>query len=147
MKKLILAFSCLLLMVLFFAACKKNHHGGPEYGLAGNWHEIGSTSGQSLSLTFSVGYTFGSSAIAGATALKYSGTYSLKGNALSVTATEMSVQEPGKTMQTTVVDHELFPEATYHISNDTLTLTYQTYKAVWPKVPTTIKFRKVTTVN
>ncbi|WEA00577.1 hypothetical protein [Mucilaginibacter sp. SJ] len=49
---------------------------------------------------------------------------------MRVTATEMSVQEPGKSVQTTAVSDELFPEATYSIKNDTLKLTYQTHKAV-----------------
>lgn len=147
MKKSPLTFTCLLLTAMCFIACKKSHPVVPENLLAGNWHEIGSASGQSLSLNFSKEYAFGSAALVAGTSMKYSGTYTLKGKVLSVTATEMSVQEPGKSLQTTTISQVLFPEATYSISNDTLTLNYQTYTAVWPRVPVTVKFRKLIMID
>ncbi|WP_420477354.1 hypothetical protein, partial [Noviherbaspirillum sp. ST9] len=110
--------------------------------LAGDWSEIGS-SGQSLSLKFDKDYSFWFSAVVRGTSMKYLGTYSIKGDALKVTATEMTVQKPGEAVETTAVRHDVFPEATYSVSNDTLTLTYQTYTAVWPAVPATVKFRRM----
>ncbi|WPU94006.1 hypothetical protein SNE25_00510 [Mucilaginibacter sabulilitoris] len=147
MKKAIITFTCLLSMVICFTACKKNRQPASENKLSGDWHEIGSASGQSLSLNFSKDNSFSSSAVVAGTSMRYSGTYNLKGKAISVTATEMSVQEPGKSARTIAVNQELFPEATYSISNDTLTLTYQTYKAVWPNVPTTVRFRKLIMID
>lgn len=146
MKKLTITLTCLLLMVTCFTNCKKDNSAKRENLLAGDWHEIDS-SGQSLSLKFNKDHAFSSSAVVAGTRMKYSGTYSVKAGALRVIATEMSVQEPGKSVQTTAVSDELFPEATYSISNDTLKLTYQTYKAVWPVVPVTVRFRKMMTID
>ncbi|RXF67662.1 hypothetical protein [Arcticibacter tournemirensis] len=142
MQKLAATFMCLLLITISFSACKKDRSEESENLLIGDWSEIG-PDGQSLFLKFDKNYSFWFSSVVGETNMKYSGTYSIKGDALKVIAAEMSVQEPGKPVQTTAVRHDVFPEATYSVSNDTLTLTYQTYTAAWPVVPATVKFRRM----
>ena len=135
----------LLVMVACFTACKKDRPTGPGNLLAGDWREISATEPY-VSLKFSHNAFWLSTIVAGTTT-RYSGAYLTNGNNLKLNAAEVSVQEPGKPVHTSVIKDEVFPGATFMINGDTLTLNYQSYSAVRPKVANTIQFKRMLTID
>lgn len=146
MKKLVLTSLLLLSISLCFTSCKKDNPGDPENPLVGTWSELDLTAAsRSINFTkdktfnLSVGYSNGGGTL-------ISGTYSLEGNRLKTKSLEMREQQPGSSVVKSVPNGEIYENATFSISGDTLTLKYTTYPADAP-VSTTARFKKGITID
>lgn len=146
MKRFTITLSLLLSVSLCLISCKKDNEADPENPLVGTWVELDLTAAsRSINFskdkvfTLSVGYHNGSSTV-------ISGTYSLEADRLKTKSLEIRDQQAGMNVVKSEPNGEIYENATFSISGNTLTLKYTTYPADAP-VSTTAKFKKGITID
>lgn len=139
MKVLITACSFLLLLLSTSTSCKKDE--ASPSGLIGEWKEM-ELGDLNRTLTFRKDQTFQFSVnFKDGNVTIITGTYGTNGESLKVTAEEIQEHQSGQAPLKESTRLQLYENATFNISKDTLTLQYTTYPADGP-VHTTARFQR-----
>jgi len=145
MKKIFLALSLILISAILFSACKKDNPATPETpAIIGSWTETPASPMFQRTLFFAADGTFTMhfsylGFVPGAETI--SGTYATSGEKLNLKVLKHVHSEPNKAPETLTTNPQLYDQATYKISGNTLTFTYFSYPADAP-VKTTATFLK-----
>jgi hypothetical protein len=138
-------YSLLIGSLLIIGGCKKEKNQTDTLNkLLGDWHETPVMDSTSRTLHFSKDGTFATIFTYQGTptaVLKSSGTFKIKGDSLLVTIKEKSIQGSNQPAVVNQVNLSFYDNATFNVTNSTLTIKYTTYPADAP-VATEAKFQK-----